>query len=239
MSRKHDKHTDPAAPENTAPGTDVPATEMGVVGTGAAESNVVDSAVTEASIEDLVERLEGEVAELKNQLLRALAETENLRRRSAREREDAVKYAAVPLIKDIIGVADNLRRALGSVPEDAIEGNEQLKTLLDGVGMTEKELQSVFAGHGIERIEPMGGRLDPHFHEALFEVPDTSVPAGTVVRVLQAGYRLGERLIRPAQVGVAKGGPSAATASADDTGGNGGSEGNDRQEPGSQYDTSA
>ena len=142
MSRKHDKHTDPAAPENAAPETEKPATERGDPESEVGESEVVDPEVVEfPAIEDPVVRLEGEVAELKNQLLRALAETENLRRRSARERDDAVKFAAVPLIKDLIGVADNLRRALGSVPAEAIEGNEQLKTLLDGVGMTETELQ--------------------------------------------------------------------------------------------------
>ena len=234
MSRKFDKHADPAATENAVPETEEPAIE--------AETPEPDVGEPEAAIEDPIVRLEGEVAELKNQLLRALAETENLRRRSARERDDAVKFAAVPLIKDLIGVADNLRRALSSVPAEAIEGNEQLKTLLDGVGMTETELQSVFARHGIERIEPMGARLDPHFHEALFEVPDTSVPAGTVVQVLQDGYRLGERLIRPAQVGVAKGGPNVAPASPNGESGAGDAEsnsGNGPPEPGSQYDTSA
>lgn len=233
MSRKFDKQSDPSAPESTTPEEDKPAAE-----TGPADIDGIGDAIPEPALEDPVERLEGEVAELKNQLLRALAETENLRRRSARERDDAVKFAAVPLIKDIIGVADNLGRALGSVPVEAVEGNEHLKTLLDGVGMTEKELVSVFAAHGIERIEPMGDRLDPHFHEALFEVPDASVPAGTVVQVLQAGYRLGGRLIRPAQVGVAKGGPSAAVASAGENG-EAASDGNDQQEPGSQVDTSA
>lgn len=239
MSHKRDKQTDPAG--DAAPEAESPAAEF-------------DAAQVDAAEEDPVVRLEGEVAVLKDQLLRALAETENIRRRSARERDDAVKFAAVPLIKDIIGVADNLRRALSSVPADAAGGNEaggneQLKTLLDGVEMTEKDLQSVFARHGIERIDPMGERLDPHFHEALFEVPDASVPAGTVVQVLQAGYRLRERLIRPAQVGIAKGGPSATAANPDradqapagetSAGDNGGGDGNAQQDPGSRYDTSA
>jgi len=232
MNRERNKHTDPA---DTDPEADSDAPE--------AEFDAAQVDAGETPIEDPVVRLESEVAVLKDQLLRALAEIENIRRRSARERDDAVKFAAVPLVKDIIGVADNLRRALSSVPADAGEGNEQLKTLLDGVEMTEKDLQSVFARHGIERIEPMGERLDPHFHEALFEVPDASVPAGTVVQVLQAGYRLRERLIRPAQVGIAKGGPSAA-ASPDATGkvsagGDGGDDGNGQRDPGSRYDTSA
>jgi molecular chaperone GrpE len=128
------------------------------------------------------------------------------------------------------------------VPADAAETSEQLKTLLDGVEMTEKDLQNIFARHGIERIDPMGERLDPHFHEAMYEVPDARVPSGTVVQVLQAGYKLRDRLIRPAQVGVAKGGPSPAAASPASefgTGGTGGSDGTDPQKPGSQYDTSA
>ncbi len=232
MSHKRDKHTDPDNADDIAPEADSPAIEGDAVPVDFASVDIA-----ETPIEDPVVRLEGEVAVLKDQLLRALAEVENIRRRSARERDDAVKFAAVPLIKDVIGVADNLRRALGSVPADAAETNEQIRTLLDGVEMTEKDLQSVFARHGIERIDPMGERLDPHFHEALFEVPDASVPAGTVVQVLQAGYRLRDRLIRPAQVGIAKGGPSAAAVTnADD---NGGGDGNGQQDPGSRYDTSA
>ncbi len=233
MNRKRDQHPDTAAPD-TAAETGMPADEF----------DSPDGEDAESPAEDLAADVENEVAVLKDQLLRALAEIENIRRRSAREREDAVKYAAVPLIKDLVVVADNLRRALGSVPADAVEGNEQLKTLLDGVEMTEKELQSVFVRHGIERIDPMGERLDPHFHEAMYEVPDASVPAGTVVQVLQAGYKLRERLIRPAQVGVAKGGPSAAAASPDgpgetNTDGTDGRGGNRRPEPGRRYDTSA
>jgi len=232
MSHKRDKHTGPDNTDDVAPEADSPAVE----------GDIAPVDIAETPIEDPVVRLEGEVAVLKDQLLRALAEVENIRRRSARERDDAVKFAAVPLIKDVIGVADNLRRALGSVPADAAGGNEggssdQLKTLLDGVEMTEKDLQSVFARHGIERIDPMGERLDPHFHEALFEVPDASVPAGTVVQVLQAGYRLRERLIRPAQVGIAKGGPSAAAVTS--AGDNGDGDGNAQQDPGRRYDTSA
>ncbi len=161
----------------------------------------------EAKEEDPVARLEAEVASLKDQLLRALAETENVRRRSQRERAEAVKYAAAPLIKDLIGVVDNLRRALDSVSPEALETDEQLKTLVTGLEMTEQELASVFERHNIVKIEPLGERLDPHYHEAMFEVPDPDSPSGTIVQVLQAGYRLHDRLLRPAQVGVAKGGP--------------------------------
>lgn len=153
---------------------------------------------------------QAEIAALKDQLLRALAETENLRRRSQREREDALKYAAVPFMRDLIGVVDNLRRAMDSVAPEALEADEHLKTLMDGLEMTEKELATVFERHHIVKIDPLGERLDPHSHEAMFEVPDPETPSGTVVQVLQAGYRLHDRLLRPAQVGVAKGGPAPA-----------------------------
>lgn len=199
------------------------------------EHDVADVGVeTEAGeVTDRAAALEAEAASLKDQLLRALAETENLRRRSQREREDAVRYAAVPLIKDLIEVADNLRRALEAVPPDAVEGDEHLKTLMTGVEMTEKAMQGVFEKHDIQRIDPLGERLDPHWHEAIFQIPDPNQPAGTVLQVVRVGYRLHDRLLRAAQVGVAKGGPSAAA-----NGGKGNGEG-DRREPGSRLDTTA
>ena len=177
-----------------------------------------DQVAGQAEADDPVARLEAEAASLKDQLLRALAETENLRRRSQREREDAVRYAAAPLIKDLIEVADNLRRALDSVPEGAAEGDEQLKNLLAGVELTEKELLAVFGRHNIVKIDPLGERLDPYFHEAIYEIPDQEKPAGTVLQVVRAGYRLFDRLLRPAQVGVARGGPQPEPAPRDATG---------------------
>jgi molecular chaperone GrpE len=155
--------------------------------------------------DDPVARLEAEVASLKDQLLRALAETENVRRRAQREREDTAKFAAVPVIKDLLGVADNLGRALGAVPEE-LAGDERVQSLIDGIKLTEKELLAAFERHDIQKIDPLGERLDPHQHEAMFEIEDPSQPAGTVVQVLQPGYRLHDRLLRPARVGVAKGG---------------------------------
>ena len=194
-----------------------------------------------------------EAAALKDQLLRALAETENLRRRSRRELEDAVKYAAAPLIKDLLAVADNLRRALESVPDGAAEGNDQIKTLIAGIELTEKELNTVFERHGIVKIEPLGERLDPHFHEAMYEIPDPKSPGGTVLQVFQAGYRLRDRLLRPAQVGVAKGGPApkatadepavseddTADPAAKETGAADAGQGNKHAKPGSRFDTTA
>jgi molecular chaperone GrpE len=186
--------------------------------------------------------LRAEAGSLKDQLLRALAETENLRRRSQREREDALKYASVPFMRDLIGVVDNLRRAMDSVSPEALEADEHLRTLMTGLEMTEKELATVFERHHIVKIDPLGERLDPHSHEAMFEVPDPKIPSGTVVQVVQAGYRLHDRLLRPAQVGVAKGGPApepraqpaAAPQPAPKAAGN-----DDETPPGSTIDTSA
>ncbi len=192
--------------------------------------------------------LQAEVALLKDQLLRALAETENLRRRSRRERDDALKYAAVPFIRDLVGATDNLRRAMDSVSPEALEADEHLKTLMAGLEMTETELAMVFERHHIVKIDPMGERLDPHSHEAMFEVPDPETPSGTVVQVVQAGYRLHDRLLRPAQVGVAKGGPAAepqvskqeASPPRPDPQPEANSAGNDDETPpGSTVDTSA
>ena len=181
--------------------------------------------------EDPVVLLEAEVASLKDQLLRAMAETENVRRRAQREREDSVKYASAPVIKDMLAVADNLQRALESVPEDLVAENEQVKNLRLGVEMTQKELQSVFERHGIRTIEPLGERLDPHLHEALYEVEDPAKPAGTVVQVIQSGYRLHERLLRAARVGISKGGPKAGAAAAEPA--------NGEVQPGAKIDTQA
>ena len=153
---------------------------------------------------DRIALLEAEISQLKDQLLRALAETENVRRRGQRERSDAIKYGAASLVKDLLAVSDNLRRAIDSVPGDAAVDDDRLKTLLDGVELTEKELLSVFERHHIVKLEPLGEKLDPHRHEAMYEVPDPSQPPGTVVQVIEPGYLLHDRLVRPARVGIAK-----------------------------------
>ena len=154
---------------------------------------------------DRIALLEAEISQLKDQILRALAETENVRRRGQRERSDAVKYGATALVKDLLAVSDNLRRAIDSVPRDAAADDDRLTTLLDGVELTEKELLSVFERHHIVKLEPLGEKLDPHRHEAMYEVPDPSQPPGTVVQLIEPGYLLHDRLVRPARVGIAKG----------------------------------
>lgn len=176
---------DPLGPEPLAP-----------VAEASAEAHLKEAAAKDA-----------EIAELKDKVLRTMAEMENLRRRTEREREDAVKYAAGKFAKDILSVADNLRRALDAV---ATNNDPAVKNLATGVEATERELLAVFERHGIKRIEALGARFDPNLHQAVFEVPDPSQTAGTVVQVAMAGYLIGDRLLRPAMVGVAKGGPAAS-----------------------------
>jgi molecular chaperone GrpE len=173
----------------------------------AANNNVDEEA--EASPEARAARLEAEIAEHKDRLLRALAETENTRRRAQRERDDASKYAITGFAKDLLSAADNLRRALDSLPEAEVR-DERARSLLAGVAATERELLSVFERHGIRRIDPLGDRFDHNFHQAIFEAERADQPAGTIVEVLQPGYVLHDRLLRPAMVGVAKGGPKPA-----------------------------
>jgi molecular chaperone GrpE len=159
--------------------------------------------------DDRLGTLEAELAEQKDRLLRALAETENVRRRAQREREDATKYAIAGFAKDLLSAADNLRRALDSLPE-AEAKDERTRSLLAGVAATERELLGVFERHGIKRIDPQGERFDHNLHQAIFEADRANQPSGTVVEVLQPGYLLHERLLRPAMVGVAKGGAKPA-----------------------------
>jgi molecular chaperone GrpE len=153
-----------------------------------------------------VAALEAEVASLKDQVLRALADGENVRRRAEREKEDAGKFAVSSFAKDVLSVADNLRRALESMAgaqPDASHG-EAVATLLAGVEATERELLGAMERRGIRRLFPMGERFDPNFHQAMFEIPSVTETPGTILQVLQPGYVLHERLLRPALVGVAK-----------------------------------
>jgi molecular chaperone GrpE len=162
-----------------------------------AEEIVLDPA------EARVAALEVELAEQKDRALRALAEVENIRRRAQREREDALKYAVTGFARDLLSAADNLRRALASLPEAEIR-DERTRSLLDGVAATERELLGAFERHGIRRIDPKGEPFDHNFHQAVFEAEAPGQPRGTIVEVLQPGYLLHDRLLRPAMVGVAR-----------------------------------
>jgi molecular chaperone GrpE len=171
----------------------------------------------ESDLATELEKLISENAAMKDQLLRALAEAENTRRRVQRDREDFAKYAAAPLAKDILPVADNLARALAAVPKEALANDEALKNLVEGIAATERQLQSALERHNIKRIDPEGEKFDSHRHQAMFEVPGTDKPGGTVVQVLQPGYILHDRLLRPALVGVAKGSSAGGSRSEAET----------------------
>jgi molecular chaperone GrpE len=168
----------------------------------ATEASIAAEAV-EPSTEERLAALEAELAEQRDHLLRALAENENVRRRGQREREDAMKYAVAGFAKELLSVADNLRRALDSLPESEVR-DERTRGLLAGVAATERELLSVFERHGIQRIDPDGERFDHNLHQAIFEAERPGKPSGTIIEVLQPGYLLHDRLLRPAMVGVAK-----------------------------------
>jgi molecular chaperone GrpE len=149
---------------------------------------------------------EQEAAEMKDRLLRALADVENTRRRAKRDVEDARKYAASNFAKDLLNVSDNLRRALETVSEEARDGDGNVKDLVLGIEMVEKELLTAFERQGVSKVDPLGEPFDHNFHQAMYEKPDTEYPNGTVAEVMQAGYVMHERLLRPAMVAVAKGG---------------------------------
>ena len=182
----------------------------------AAVGEFPDEGAEIASPEERVEALETELAEAKDRLLRALAETENTRRRAQREREDTLKYAISNFARDLLSPVDNLRRALDSVKEAEID-DPRAKSLLDGVAATERELLAAFERYGLKRIDPKGDRFDHNFHQAIFEAERPGAAPGTVIEVLQPGYVLHDRLLRPAMVGVAKAGsPPAETSGSDD-----------------------
>lgn len=154
------------------------------------------------------EKQEAEIGELKDQALRIAAEMENLRRRTHKDVADARNFSISGFARDMLSVADNLRRAIDHVSEEDRE-NSGVKTLIEGVEMTERELHNNMEKHGVKKLDPKGEKFDPNFHQAMFEVPNTEVPNNTVMEVIQVGYVIGERMLRPAMVGVSKGGPKA------------------------------
>lgn len=169
----------------------------------AAAANEAQAA--EAGSSDRVAALEAEVADLKDRLARALAETENVRRRADKEKQDASKFGPAALARELFPVADNLSRALAAVPDSLRNGDDQAKNFILGVEMTEKLLQDAFEKQAIKRIDPLGEKFSYEHHQAMSEAVGTGKPAGTVVQVLQVGYMLHDRLLRPAMVVVAKG----------------------------------
>lgn len=178
----------------------------------AVNDNPVQTPEADAALSKRIAELEAELAQGKDQLLRALAEQENARRRIQRDKEEALRYAASTFAKDLLSTADNLRRALDSVASAEIQ-DEAVKTLIVGIEATERELLSAFERNGLKRVDPLGQKFDHNLHQALFEVESSGKPAGTVVQVLAPGYTLHDRLLRAAMVGVAKGEPAGEAGS--------------------------
>jgi molecular chaperone GrpE len=195
--------------ETNKNGPDAAATEADA--TAATEGQVASEAETSAEQQpDPVEALKAENADLRDRFLRLAAEMDNLRRRTDREIKDAKSYAVTGFARDMLSVSDNLRRAIETLPEEArAAADATWMALVEGVEMTERGMLSTLERHGVRKIEAEGQKFDPNFHQAMFEVPNPNVANNTVVQVVQAGYAIGERVLRPAMVGVAKGGPKA------------------------------
>lgn len=163
-------------------------------------------------------KIEAERDDLKDKLLRTLADMENLRRRTEREIGDAKTYAVTSFARDMLGAADNLRRALESLPDTARSTEEPaLKALIEGVDLTERDLLKTLERHGVRKIDPLGEKFDPNMHQAMFEAPDPEVAKGLVSKVVQSGYKIGERVLRPALVGISAGGPKPQATEGRDT----------------------
>ena len=180
----------------------------------AAEPADTDSGETEGSgwTKGELEELREQNADLMDRLLRAAAEMENLRRRTERDKADTAKFAISSFARDVLTIGDNIARAIDHVPADATEKDPALKSFLEGMQVTERELLNVMERHGITRFDPKGEKFDPNRHHAMFEVDDKDVAGGTIVEVVQAGYVIAERVLRPALVGIAKGAEKPAKA---------------------------
>jgi molecular chaperone GrpE len=163
-----------------------------------------------------LDALLAENADMRDRLLRTMADMENLRRRTEREKSDTARYAISNFARDVLTVGDNLRRTIEHVPAEAAAQDPALKSFLEGVEITDRELLNVLERHGVSRIDPLGQRFDPNCHQAMYEVPNTDVPDGTVVDVMQSGYVIGDRCLRPALVAVAKGGGKPAAPQSGD-----------------------
>lgn len=170
-------------------------------------------------LKDIIEALQGELdkktvelASRQDAYLRASAETENVRRRLEKEKEETAKYAITRFAKDILSVGDNFQRAIAAVPKDAVDTDPALRTFLEGVTLAEREFRATLERHGVHAIDPQGQPFNPHHHQAVMEQENTTVPAGTVLQVYQTGYLIDDRCLRPAMVVVSRGGPKAAKA---------------------------
>lgn len=179
-------------------------------------------------LERLLKQKDDEIAQAKDQALRGLAEAENARKRALKDREDAMKYGIAGFAKEMLDIADNMRRAIESFPQDIMGADPRLKNFFEGIEATERVLLRSLEMQGIKKIEPLGEIFNPNFHEVMFEVPGTGKPAGTVIQVIEPGFILKDRLLRPARIGVAK-----------NDGQNGGEGPKSPMTPGGQIDTQA
>lgn len=162
-----------------------------------------------------------EADEMRNQMLRAVAEAENVRRRAQRDVSDARQYAVTSFARDLLNVADNFARAMDTLKDADLDFlPPEVKSVVEGIQMTERELKSVFERHGIKPVDPTGQKFDPNLHQAMFEVENTEIASGTVVQTVQVGSMIGDRVLRPAMVGVSKGGPKPGQPKAEDGAGN-------------------
>ena len=184
----------------------------------ATEMGMEDGAATDqGNIEAVIGALKEENQELKDRVLRAVAEMENLRKRTQREISDARTYAIAGFARDMLSATDNLERALATMPPELRQVSDPaVKSLIEGIEMTEREMQRLMQKNGVRPILCEGEKFDPHKHQAMFEVPNEAVPAGMVVQVVQSGFEIGDRVLRPAMVGISKGGPKLQQSSAQD-----------------------
>jgi molecular chaperone GrpE len=197
-----------ADPKKTAAGEQ--ATPPGG-GTGPTQAQGAAGEGAPRTVHEVIVALQADAAEFKDKWLRAHAEIDNVRKRAEREREETAKYAITKLARDIVGVGDNLQRAIGAIPMGAAEQDPALKSFLEGVTLTERDLLNALERHGIKRLQPVNEPFNPHLHQAVMEIPRSDVPEGTVVEVFQPGFTIEDRVLRPAMVGVAKGGPKLST----------------------------
>ena len=163
-----------------------------------------------SALQGELDKKTAELASKQDQYVRAVAEMENVRRRLEKEKEETARYAISKFAKDILTVGDNFQRAIAAVPQEAVAADPALKSLLDGVVLAERDYRGALERHGVKPIEPAGQAFDPHFHQAVMERDDATVPSGTVLQVYQIGYLLDDRCLRPAMVVVSRGGPKGA-----------------------------
>lgn len=217
-SKTEDKAAEAKAAETKTPETEAKATAGAAepAAPEAANDDADDDATAETATAEAVAKLQSENSELRDRVLRGAAEMDNLRKRTEREINDTRSYAIASFARDMLTATDSLSRALMTLPQEARDtADGPMKSLIEGIEMTEREMQRLLGKHGVTPIEAEGQKFDPHKHQAMFEVPNPEVPEGTVVQVVQAGFAIGERVLRPAMVGVAKGG-KAPEAPAED-----------------------